>query len=217
MARSIPQPDVDRQGLVTVNLRRVGIALATLAGLVVVALIAWFIIVFINTREPEEGRVCDCALLADWTANLPLSPQGDNFNEAAITVEEGTNGFFVTARRAALGDDIVESLRRVLSSSGIGVEVTDSSGVAAISVYPGSNRFEGPWSFSLTVAEDEIQLGIGVTVDGSLWGLERAEDLHRLYLDDPALALTAQEERQRQAIEILKPLKVAFEGMVEDG
>jgi hypothetical protein len=80
--------------------------------------------------------------------------------------------------------------------------------------FPGSNASEGPWSLDIEIFETELGIDIGVTVDGSPWGIETGDDLRDSYQDDYQAALTAQEERQQQAIETLQPLRQALQAIV---
>lgn len=74
---------------------------------------------------------------------------------------------------------------------------------------------EGPWSVDVTSIEKGIGINIGVTIDGSPWGLETIEDVHDFYVEDHQAALAAHEERQRQAIGTLQPLQQALQAMVD--
>ena len=68
----------------------------------------------------------------------------------------------------------------------------------------------------MTAIGTGLGINIGVTVDGSPWGLETVEGLWDSYQEDYEAAHAVQEQRQQHAIETLQPLKQALQTMVED-
>ena len=172
---------------------------------------------FVNSiRDPYGPRRCECALLQEWAASLPLTTEGDHFQVHEISTSEDHTGFAI--RGSGLEGIVVDrdALLGALTAAGINHQVLDQADRWIVTVYPGTNRLEAEWELEVTVTETTLGMLINVAVDGSAWNLETIDDLYDFYRDNPEAASNAQEERQSQAIEVLQPLQQALEAIVAD-
>jgi hypothetical protein len=192
------------------------IALASVLGAAVLVVGAVLVRGYNETRDPPGPRTCDCDLLQQWATTLPLTPQDDRLEANEVRVEEGANGFFIGGSGLDDVDVDRQAILDALTAHGFQYkEGVDQPDEWVALFYPGANAREGPWSLEVRAIGKGIGIKIGVTVDGSPWGLETGDDLRDSYQDDHEAALTAQEERQRQAIETLQPLEQALQSMVD--
>jgi len=190
-----------------------GIVLAILlAGTVV------FVWILVNSlRDPYGPRSCECALLREWAASLPLTAGGEHLQLHETSTAEDHTGFSI--RGSSLEGIAVDrdALLGTLTAAGVNHQmVLDQADRWVVAFYPGTRRFQGEWDFEVTVTETALGMRISVSVDGSPWNLETIEDLYDFYSDNPEAASAAQAERQRQAIETLQPLQQALEAIVAD-
>ena len=200
------------------HLRTTAIVLGGLFGAAVIVIGAIFVNFYSETRHPAEARPCECDLLEQWVANLPLTPQGDQILQQDVTVNEGPSAFGIVTSGVAPGGFGRESLLEALTNAGFSQsEGRNTDELWSASFSPGEPYGDNPWRMTVTSAEGEIGISVGVTVDGSPWGLETNEDLHDFYRDHLEAALATQEQRQQQAIEILAPLQQALEAMTDNG
>jgi hypothetical protein len=167
-----------------------------------------------ETRDPPGPRTCECDLLKQWAATLPLTPNGDRLELSDIRVSEDHGGFSiggsglegVTVDRDAILD--------ILTSHSLNHRTdTDQPDRWNTIFFPGADSRSAPWSFDVTTGETGVGIGLWVPIDGSPWGLETNQDVHELYVEDREAAIAAQEERQHQAIETLQPLQQALQAM----
>jgi hypothetical protein len=199
-------------------LRTTGIVLGGLLGAAIIVIGVIYVNSYNETRHPTESRTCECDLLTQWASSLSITPQGDQLLHQDVTVDEGPTAFGIGIDGMSPDGFSRAVLIKALTEAGITqVEDTNTDDLWSASFLPGDRFGYNPWRMTITTAEDEIGIGIGVQVDGSPWGLETNEDLHDLYRDDPEAALAAQEERQRRAIETLQPLEHALQTMVDNG
>lgn len=193
------------------------ITLASLLGIATLVIGAIFVNFYNETRHPPEARTCDCGLLTQWATNLPVTTEGEPLLQQDVTVNEGPTAFGIVTSGVEPDGFSRDSLIRALTKAGFNQsEGTTTDGLWSASFFPGDPFGDNPWRMTVTAADGEIGIRIGVTVDGSPWGLETNEDLHDFYRDDLEAALAAQEERQQQAIEVLQPLQQALHTMVQN-
>lgn len=196
--------------------RIVTTVLLTVLGLAVAGGIA-VLIILNSIRDPLGPRECECELLKEWTADLPLTPAGNSLEAHEVSVGEFAGGFSIGGSGLDEVDVDRGAIVDALTGSGLNQRVDlDEPDNWNVIFFPGSTANESPWSFDVTSIGGGIGLQIRIPVDGSPWGLETIEDVWNSYQYDREPALAAQEERQRHAIEILEPLRVALETMVED-
>lgn len=192
-----------------------GIILASLLGIAVLVVVAVYVNFYNETRDPMGPRSCECQLLTQWATILPLTPQGDQLSLENVTTNEHADGFQFGGGLEGVDIDR-RAILDTLTSHGLNhrtdIDLPDQWNTI---FYPGASASDGPWTFDVTAEETGIGIRIDVAVDGSPWGLETNEDVHDFYVEDHQAALTAQEERQRQAIEALHPLQEALQFMVQ--
>lgn len=196
--------------------RIVTTVLLTVLGLAVAGGIA-VLIILANIGDPLGPRECECELFKEWTANLPLTPAGNSLEAHEVSVAELVNGFRIGG--SGLEGVVInrDAIFDALTDSGLNHRVDyDEPDRWIASFFPGATQFGDEWDVSVTAIESGVGIQIGVTVDGSPWGLETIEDVWDSYQYDREAALAAQEERQRQAIEILEPVRAALETIVGD-
>lgn len=197
--------------------KKVVITVASVVGVALVAAVAFYVNAYSETRDPVGPRVCECEILKEWMASLPLTPEADHLSAEEIYAEEDTLGFWATGGGLDGVNIDREDLIDALTSTGFNHHLLDTPEGWILNVYPGADRFQGSWDVEVVTTESGIGIGVRVDVDGTPWGLMYAEDLYDLYRTDRANALMVQQERQQQAIEILQPFEEALEDLVVGG
>ena len=197
--------------------KKVVIAFASVVGVALVAAVAFYVNAYSETRHPVGPRVCECEILKEWIASLPLTPEADHLSTEEIYAEEDTLGFWATGGGLDGVNIERDALVDTLTSTGFNHDLFDTSEGWILRVYPGANSRQGSWAVELSATENGIAVGVRVSVDGSPWGLVYSEDLYDLYRNDRANALMVQQERQQQAIEVLQPFEEALEDLVVGG
>lgn len=199
-------------------LRTTGIVFGGLLGAAVIVIGVIFVNFYNETRHPTDSRTCECDLLTEWASNLSLTPQGDQLLHQDVTIDEGPTAFGIVINGVSPDGVSREILTKALTEAGFTeVEGTTTDDLWSASFFPADRFGYNPWRMTITTADGEIGIVIGVNVDGSPWGLETNEDLHDLYRADLEAAIAAQEQRQQQAIETLRPLEHALQTMVDNG
>ncbi len=164
--------------------------------------------------DPLGPRICECELLEEWTANLPLTPEDDRVWVHEVIVTERPVGFVIVASRYMPDAFSADSVLDAFSNAGFNhVDLIDRDDRWSASFFPGRTRRDSAWRIDFMALEWDVEVQIGVTVDGSPWGIETIDDLWDFYYKDRDAAQSAQEERQRLAIEMLRPLEDALQSM----
>jgi hypothetical protein len=185
--------------------------LLILGGFVVLLVVAVLLFVNFAFREPLGPRDCECELLDQWAADLPITPAGDTLGIGNVNTSEGVDVFSIGGSTDEPSAFDEEAIIQTLTGAGFAMRVDrDDDEMWNASFFPGEGQYSGPWYIDFTRTQGGIGFQVGVEVDGSPWGLETIEDLWDSYYEDRVTALDAQDERQREAIAILDPLKEAM-------
>lgn len=196
--------------------RRTATTVLLAAGVVVLAVGAFYANAYFSTRDPVVVRVCACPLLTEWTASLPLSPEGHHLDPHQVEVNEGLNGYSFRGHSPEIVIDR-QALIDASASAGINHEITaDRPGFWQVWFFPGPTRGTSPWYVIVGVSDVGVGVNVSVGPVDAPQGVETMEELRDFYQQGGEAVVAAQEERQRQAIEILGPVRAALEMMVED-
>lgn len=167
--------------------------------------------------DPLGPRECECELFKEWAAALPLTPEGVHVESDEVSVAELVNGFRLGASRPELDSFVADEFIASATSTGLNHEVeVDRDDHWQVAFFPGPDQKSSRWSMRVTMTGGGVGLQVGVTVEGSPWELETIEDVWDSYSTDRDAALAAQEERQQQAIDTLRPLQTALDTLVAE-
>lgn len=185
----------------------------------------WLIVMLITTAcnipmpgtDPLGPRDCECEMLDEWAAELPINHKGDTLGIDNVNTGERVHGFFVSGSRKEPTGFNREAIVEPLTNAGFSMRVDrDDEETWNAAFYPGSSQATSPWSIDFTQTQGDVGFQVQVTVDGTPWGLVTIEDLWDSYHSDRDAAIQAQQERQQQALDSLHLLEAAMNSIASD-
>jgi hypothetical protein len=167
--------------------------------------------------DPLSERDCECELVDQWAAQLPITPDGDTLGIDNVDTGEGADGFAVGGSRDEPAGFDRQLIEETMAAAGFNmrVDVDEENSWNAI-FFPGASRAQSQWTIDFTQTEGQVGFRVSVAVDGTPWGLETIEDLWDSYQEDYDSALQAQVERQQEAIAELQDLEAVMQTMLAD-
>lgn len=160
-------------------------------------------------------RDCECELFKEWVGSLPITPSGDRIEADTALATERVNGFSVLGGMDEPTGFDRNTLATALTNAGFNSRVDrDRPDSWNAIFYPGASQAQSRWTIDITQTEGQVVIRVGVTVDGTPWGLETIDDLWDSYRTDREAAKQALIERQERAIDTLRVLEAALQGMV---
>lgn len=167
--------------------------------------------------DPPGPRDCECELIGDWAANLPMTPDGELLDIDQVSTTETADGFSVGGSREDLPEFDRVMVEEALTAAGFNMrtDVEDADSWHA-TFFPEESAAQSAWAIDFTQEASGVGIRIAIEVDGTPWGLETIENLWDSYQEDYEAALQAQVERQEEAIAKLQDLEAAMQGMVVD-
>lgn len=170
--------------------------------------------------DPLGPRECECELLTDWVADLPILPGGESIVNG-IGASETEDRFDIGARTQIhdVDEDYKQEIIEAFADQGVSYEVrSDTAEDWTVAFAPDTTTSgagaETPWRLILSTRFG-LTLEMAVASDASDYGIEDINALWQGYEDDRSEALEIQRQRQEVALELLKPVQRAAEAFAE--
>jgi hypothetical protein len=171
--------------------------------------------------DPLGPRVCDCELLTEWFAELPLLPDGESIDEG-IGASETEERLDIGAgtRISDVDEEYKQKIIEAFTDQGVSYEVrSDTAEDWTVAFAPetttGRVGVETPWRLIVSTRSG-LSIVIAIGSDASEYGIDDIDALWQGYEDDRESASAIQHQRQEAALDLLEPVQRAAEAFAQN-